>query len=109
MAQPKISRLMSRPFLQTDTEGAQALAGGYGGLLTLREGRNEMTVYTKDHPEAGGRKPMAGEHEYKLTFPLQDGTDLHVKCGEETLTRFSDMIGRLLIDNDSEREESNHA
>lgn len=68
-----------------------------------------MTVHTKDHPEAGGRKPLPGEHEYKLTFPLQDGTDLHVKCGEETLMRFSDMIGRLLIDNENERKDKPHA
>ncbi len=56
----------------------------------------------KDHPEANGRTAVKGEHGYTLRFPLQDGTELQVLCGEETLTRFSDMIGRMLIDNDAE-------
>ena len=53
---------------------------------------------TKDHPEANGRRAQVGEHGYKLLFPLEDGNDLILECGEETLTRFSDMIGSLLID-----------
>jgi hypothetical protein len=58
--------------------------------------------YVKDHPEANSRTAVKGEHGYTLRFPLQDGTELQVLCGEETLTRFSDMIGRMLIDNDAE-------
>lgn len=58
-----------------------------------------MQLRTKDHPEACGRAPLAGEHGYTLTFPLEDGTNLDVLCGEESLLRFSDMIGRMLIDN----------
>jgi hypothetical protein len=58
--------------------------------------------YVKDHPEVNGRTAVKGEHGYTLRFPLQDGTELQVLCGEETLTRFSDMIGRMLIDNDAE-------
>lgn len=62
-----------------------------------------ITYRTKDHPEAGGRTPQSGEHAYSLRFPLDNGMDLLVECGEETLSRFSDMIGRLLIDNEAEK------
>lgn len=55
-------------------------------------------VYTKDHPEANRRRPIPGERAYLFTFPLQDGNDIVVCCGAETLLRFSDMIGRMLID-----------
>ena len=51
--------------------------------------------YTKDHPRANGRIPLPGEHTYSFTFPLQDGNDLVVYCGEETLHEMK----RLLIDN----------
>lgn len=59
-------------------------------------------VYTEGHPEANGRKPRHGEHEYTLIFPLQGGNKLHVHCGDADLLAFSDMIGRLLIDNADE-------
>ena len=65
-----------------------------------------MQFICKDHPTANGRAPLAGEHGYTLTFPLENGESLDVQCGEETLLRFSDMIGRLLIDNASEKAES---
>lgn len=61
----------------------------------------EKRFYVEDHPEANGRIPQPGEHGYTLTFPLQDGSKLHVLCGKETLDRFSDMIGRMLIDNEA--------
>lgn len=60
-------------------------------------------IVCKDHPEANGRIPQKGEHGYTLKFPMADGSDLELLCGEETLMRFSDMIGRLLIDIQGER------
>lgn len=57
-----------------------------------------MNLRTKDHPAANGREPQAGEHGYTLKFPLDDGSDLELECGSETFARFSDMIGRLMID-----------
>jgi hypothetical protein len=57
-----------------------------------------MIFRAKDHPEANGRTPKSGEHAYTFTFPLENGTDLKIECGEETLHRFSDMLGRMLID-----------
>ncbi len=59
---------------------------------------SETHLYTKDHPEAGDRTPQVGEVEYRLLFPLQDGGDLVVHCGRETLERFSEMLGSMLID-----------
>ena len=61
-----------------------------------------MKFRTVDHPEANGRTPLSGEHGYALTFPLENGETMTVECGEETFMRFSDMIGRLLIDNAAE-------
>lgn len=58
-----------------------------------------MTLRTVDHPEANGRTPLPGEHGYTLIFPLETGGRLLVLCGDESFARFSDMIGRLLIDN----------
>jgi hypothetical protein len=58
--------------------------------------------YTKDHPEANGRKPLAGEHAYSLIFPLADGNELEMHCGEETLEKFAEMLGSMMIDDDAE-------
>ena len=57
-----------------------------------------MIARTKDHPEANGRTPQPGEQGYTLRFPLEDGSDLIVYCGAETFQHFSDMIGRMMID-----------
>lgn len=66
---------------------------------------------TPDHPEANGRKPQSGEHAYNLMFPLADGGELLIHCGDETVTRFSDeifarvsaLLGRKMPENDEER------
>jgi len=55
--------------------------------------------YTKDHPEANGRTPKSGEHSYKLTFPLANGEDLLIFCGDETMERFGEMLGSMILDN----------
>lgn len=66
---------------------------------------------TPDHPEANGRTPQPGERGYTLTFPLDDGGELVIHCGDETVTRFSDQIvakvsallGSTKLDNEEER------
>ncbi len=84
----------------------QAILRQNAEILRLSNEVAPRQLYVKDHPEANGRTAVKGEHGYTLTFPLQDGTDLLVLCGEETLSRFSDMIGRMLIDNDSENADA---
>lgn len=54
--------------------------------------------YAKDHPEANGRKPQPGEHAYKLQFPLADGNEVFIHCGDETFSRFAEMIGSMALD-----------
>ena len=62
---------------------------------------NPVMLRTKDHPEANGRTPLAGERGYTLTFPLESGASLILKVGAETFERFSDMIGRMIIDEEA--------
>lgn len=57
---------------------------------------------TKGHPEANGRQPVAGDHAYTFTFPLENGGELRVHGGHEDLERFSDMIGRMMIDDNAD-------
>lgn len=38
---------------------------------------------TKDHPEANGRTPQAGEQQWSFWFPLDDGTKLYLSMGKE--------------------------
>jgi hypothetical protein len=59
--------------------------------------------YAKDHPEARGRTPQAGEHAYELIFPPDDGNSVAIKCGEETLTKFREFLGSMALDDDSGR------
>lgn len=62
-----------------------------------------IEFWCKDHPEANGRIPQHGEHAYCFLFPLADGKDLKIYCGEETLDHFRDFLGRMVIDEESER------
>lgn len=39
------------------------------------------TFRTKDHPEANGREPQAGDQGWTLTFPLEEGGFLFVHTG----------------------------
>lgn len=41
------------------------------------------TFKTRDHPEANGRLPKAGEQAWKVWFPLVDGGKLYVHMGKE--------------------------
>lgn len=54
--------------------------------------------FTKDHPEIGGRRPKPGEHAYQLRFPLADGSELVLHCGDETLGRFRELLGSMDLD-----------
>jgi hypothetical protein len=38
------------------------------------------------------------------TFPLAHGESLVVHCGDETMLKFSEFIGGIMIDNEEERE-----
>jgi hypothetical protein len=59
--------------------------------------------YTTDHPESNGRIPQPGEHAYSFMFPLAHGESLVVHCGDETMLKFSEFIGSMMIDNEAER------
>ncbi len=63
--------------------------------------------YCKDHPEFGEkgkrRVPQPGEHAYTFTFPLNNGNEIKIHCGRETLEKFSDFLGSLMIDEEAER------
>jgi hypothetical protein len=51
-----------------------------------------LVFHTKDHPEANGRTPRAGEVGHELSFPLDDGRQLTVKIGPEGLRRLHNVI-----------------
>ena len=53
---------------------------------------------TVTHPEAHGRMPVKGDYAYTLKFPLENGDDLVVECGQEDLDRFAEMIGKMMVD-----------
>jgi len=61
--------------------------------------------YTVDHPEANGRTPQKGEHAYSFQFPLADGNDLVIHCGQESMERFAEFLGSMIID-DAESAEN---
>jgi hypothetical protein len=43
--------------------------------------RPEIHIRCEDHPEANGREPKDGEASITLTFPTEDGKELHVEMG----------------------------
>lgn len=61
-------------------------------------------LYTKDWPEANGRTPVAGEHEYTFMFPLANGNSVVIHCGTETLDKFRDFLGHMQLDDEAERD-----
>ena len=61
-----------------------------------------VTVRTKDHPEANGRKPQPGEVQYTFTFPLEGGESLLVRMGKESLNKFQEFLGSMAIDDAEE-------
>jgi len=49
---------------------------------------------TKDHPEANGRVPGAGEVKYAIELPLEDGRSLALHMGSKCF----EVLGNHLID-----------
>lgn len=49
---------------------------------------------TKDHPEANGKKPIIGQQEWTLSFPLEDGERLIVKIGRRGRDALLSMLQR---------------
>lgn len=60
--------------------------------------KSEIVLRTVDHPEANGRVPKRGEQGWTLTFPLDSGTSLLVKCGEQTVNKFREFLGQYALD-----------
>jgi hypothetical protein len=56
---------------------------------------------TKDHPQANGKKAQYGDVEYRLTFPLEDGTDLFVVCGKEGMRNLRNVVLAELCDDET--------
>lgn len=56
----------------------------------------ELALKTIDHPEANGRKPLAGEHEYPLRFPLEDGRELVLSIGEKGFQTLTNLLMDML-------------
>jgi hypothetical protein len=42
-----------------------------------------MVLLSSDHPEANGRKAVAGEQQWILTIPLEGGDELKLKLGKK--------------------------
>lgn len=57
---------------------------------------------TKDHPEANGRKAVAGEQQWVFTFLLQDGSELKVIAGRVCRDSFKAMLEQEDIDDTAE-------
>lgn len=56
----------------------------------------------KDDPEANGRMPQPGEHRFTLLFPLENGDDLKVYAGRETMNHFESFIAQMMVDDANE-------
>jgi hypothetical protein len=62
----------------------------------------ELTVRTRDHPEAAGRQPQAGESAWVFELPLEDGRVLRVETGREGHDALRRMIFAEAIDDATE-------
>lgn len=76
-----------------DVAASFALALRWAGGIIMR---GRPTVLTKGHPEANGRKPMPGEREYIVTFPLESGEFLTVKLGQKDFDNTTDLLMDML-------------
>lgn len=56
----------------------------------------------KDDPERNGRKPIAGEQRFTLSFPLEDGSRLQLHMGREGMNHFENFIANMMIDDSNE-------
>lgn len=58
--------------------------------------KQELHFRTVDHPEANGRKPLPGEAEYPMRFPLDDGRELVLSLGEAGFQTLTDLLMDML-------------
>lgn len=59
--------------------------------------KEELVLRTVDHPEANGRKPVNGDVEYQLRFPLEDGRELVVKFGKDGYDNLTQIVTSMMI------------
>ena len=60
----------------------------------------------KDDPEAQGRFPLKGEQRFTLIFPLENGEELKLHMGKESMNHFETFIAQMMVDDEAERESS---
>jgi ribosomal protein S19 len=58
----------------------------------------------KDDPEAQGRIPIKGDQRFTLIFPLENGDELKVHMGKESMNHFEIFIAQMMVDDQAERE-----
>ncbi len=63
-----------------------------------------MEYRCKDDPEANGRTPQRGEQRFTLIFPLEDGQELKIHMGRESMNHFETFISQMMIDDSLERQ-----
>lgn len=61
-----------------------------------------MQLRTKDHPEANGRSPQTGDHEWVFNFPLENGDTLFLKMGDEGLKNLRHVVLDQMIDENTD-------
>ena len=57
----------------------------------------------KDDPEAQGRTPQIGEQRFTLIFPLENGDELKLHMGRESMNHFETFIAQMMVDDEAER------
>jgi hypothetical protein len=77
------------------------------GLAVLRRLGGAVTMATielkcKDDPEANGRIPQRGEQRFTLLFPLENGDDLKVYMGRESMNHFETFIAQMMVEDSNE-------
>ena len=68
---------------------------GWLGMTTLE-------FKCKDDPEANGRVPQRGEQRFTLLFPLENGDELKLYAGRETMNHFESFIAQMMVDDSNE-------
>lgn len=57
-----------------------------------------------DDPERQGRKPQIGEQRFTLIFPLDNGDELRLHLGRESMNHFETFIAQMMVDDQAERQ-----
>jgi hypothetical protein len=63
---------------------------------------SQLTLWTRDHPSAGGRQPLPGEQSYQFTLPLEDGRTLYLLVGQQGYESLRDMLTESAADDAKE-------